>query len=353
MGDTIKKILELAVWAPSGDNSQPWKFNVKGNKLQIFNLPGKDLPFYNFEQKGSLVAHGALIENISIIAPHYGYAAETVLMSDSSNPDLTAEIIFKEAQPADSSLLASIPKRCTNRKAYKNLVLTQEQKDKIGSATGSFPEAKMIFAESADAKRKIGAASAENELVVLETHELHESFFNHVVWSEAEEIEKKSGLYYKTMELAKPKELIFRLARKWSTMQRLNKWFKISKLIAKDNARLYASGGASVAVVMEKNRTIDFLKTGRIIQRAWLSATQAGLALHPMTGILFLMQRVFANKAEMLGAKKIEQVRNAYNQIAEALGVRSGYITFLFRVGHAPPPSAHRSRLTPIITFED
>jgi len=29
MLEDIKKILDIAVWAPSGDNSQPWKFVVK------------------------------------------------------------------------------------------------------------------------------------------------------------------------------------------------------------------------------------------------------------------------------------------------------------------------------------
>ena len=71
MEETIKKIINYAVWAPSGDNSQPWKFSLKGNQVSIFNLPEKDNPFLNFEQKGSYIAHGSLLENMNIIASNF------------------------------------------------------------------------------------------------------------------------------------------------------------------------------------------------------------------------------------------------------------------------------------------
>ena len=63
----IEEILNLAVWAPSGDNCQPWRFEATDNKINIFNVPHKDQALYNFRQSGSLVAHGALVENILII----------------------------------------------------------------------------------------------------------------------------------------------------------------------------------------------------------------------------------------------------------------------------------------------
>jgi hypothetical protein len=60
----IKEILELAVNAPSGHNSQPWRFVIQDNTIQIFNIPDKDKTLFNWKQKGSLTAHGTLIENI-------------------------------------------------------------------------------------------------------------------------------------------------------------------------------------------------------------------------------------------------------------------------------------------------
>lgn len=63
--EDIKKILEAAVQAPSGDNSQPWRFEIRDRdgEIRIFNIPERDKSLYNYGQMASCVAHGALIEN--------------------------------------------------------------------------------------------------------------------------------------------------------------------------------------------------------------------------------------------------------------------------------------------------
>lgn len=57
----IKQILEAAVRAPSGDNVQPWEFEVSKNFTQInlYNLPEMDDSYYNYNQMASYIAHGA------------------------------------------------------------------------------------------------------------------------------------------------------------------------------------------------------------------------------------------------------------------------------------------------------
>src|SRR3989344_3946164 len=92
----IKEILSLAVNAPSGHNSQPWKFVVKEDSLQIFNVPDKDKTIFNWNQKGSLTAHGALIENIVILASEKGFEASVTLFPEGQESNLVAEINFSK-----------------------------------------------------------------------------------------------------------------------------------------------------------------------------------------------------------------------------------------------------------------
>ena len=100
----IKEILNIAVWAPSGDNSQPWRFEVRNEKLYIFNIPDRDNPILNFKQSGSYVAHGGLIENISIASPHFGYSANVSLFPDAQNKDLVASVSFENTDKKDHPL---------------------------------------------------------------------------------------------------------------------------------------------------------------------------------------------------------------------------------------------------------
>ena len=62
----IQLLLEAGAKAPSGDNSQPWSFHVENNCITIKMISTRDNPFLNFEQSGTLLACGAVIENIVI-----------------------------------------------------------------------------------------------------------------------------------------------------------------------------------------------------------------------------------------------------------------------------------------------
>ena len=42
MIEDIKKIIEAAVQAPSGENCQPWRFEILNNNIKLFNVPERD-----------------------------------------------------------------------------------------------------------------------------------------------------------------------------------------------------------------------------------------------------------------------------------------------------------------------
>jgi hypothetical protein len=77
----FREIIADGVKAPSGENSQPWRFIVEGNVLYTCNIDERDKTPYNFSQHGSYIAHGALIENIAISASHYGLSSPGEIFS--------------------------------------------------------------------------------------------------------------------------------------------------------------------------------------------------------------------------------------------------------------------------------
>jgi len=66
MKDTIRDILNDAIHAPSGHNTQPWRFALKKDQIRVFNVPNADNTAYDFKQRGTYIAHGTLLENITI-----------------------------------------------------------------------------------------------------------------------------------------------------------------------------------------------------------------------------------------------------------------------------------------------
>ena len=113
--ELIEKILEAGVQAPSGENCQPWRFVARDNKIDILNIPENDLSLYNFRQRGSLIAHGALIENMLIAASVLGYKGSIVLFPNQREDNHVATFTVEKSMPKEERLFASISKRSTNR----------------------------------------------------------------------------------------------------------------------------------------------------------------------------------------------------------------------------------------------
>ena len=344
--DVIDKILDAGVQAPSGDNSQPWQFAIENDSILVFNIPGLDNPIFNFRQRGSYVAQGAVIENMVVAAGHFGYSAHVEIFPDFARPELTAVVTLAPSVPKEDLLYAAIYERSTNRKKYADTQLTDEQRTAILDTIEEITGVQLFLTENAQQKQILGRAVSMNEVVMLENHELHDYFFGDVRWSEKEEKEKKSGLYVKTMELAPPQKLIFKLLSSWPVAQVLNA-LGIARFIAKENAKSYSSG-AAIGVIVVSNKDQNFVLTGRAMQRVWLKVTTMGLSMHLITGILYLMQGIAAGKKD-LSEQHIAVVKNAYADILSTFPIEGEVVSMLFRIGHGGSPSARSSKKAPII----
>lgn len=350
MEETIKKIIEAGIHAPSGENCQPWKFVVKNDEIQLWNLPERDQSLYSWGQRASFIAHGALIENMIIAASTLGYTLRINLFPDSTNMNFVATITPEEAETKPDPLFPYIKKRSTNRKPYKTTSLTNEQRSSLFHLLQESDRAEIKFTENPQKIAELAKAVSANETILFENRLMHKFFYDHITWTKKEDQEKKLGFYIKTFEIPPPAELMFKLAKSWSLLKKLNK-IGLSKMIAKQNAKTYSSCSA-IGVILTKNKTPeDFIYAGRILQRTWLKATKMGLSIQPMTGVLFLAHRIFANEATELSLEHTELVKETYKKISEIFSTQEKPIVMLFRMGEGEIPSAHALRLPPNISF--
>jgi hypothetical protein len=339
-------ILQAAVRAPSGDNSQPWKLLIDDNQIKVINLPERDTSLYNYRQRASLVAHGALIENILIASSFLGYAATVSTFPDKSSPDLVATIALDKSAAADEPLYPFISRRETNRKPYDSVPLTAEEKSSLFNAAGVVPGGKLRLIDDPEKKILIAGALGINDRLVFENPALHKFLFDHIRWTEKEAAETGDGLDIKTLELASPQALGFRLLKNWNFLRQLNR-LGISKFIAKQAEGLCLSSSAIGAVIMDENTDEAFINGGRLMQRVWLEATRLGLSIQPTTGIAFLLQRVLAGEKEGLSTVQIGLIQDAYERMRSAFTLGAGEtIAMLFRTGHSRPPTARSRRLS-------
>ncbi|KKP93858.1 MAG: Nitroreductase [Parcubacteria group bacterium GW2011_GWC1_38_6] len=347
MQEDIKRILEIATNAPSGSNSQPWQFKVRGKMVNVIALPQKDHPVLNYRNRGTWIAHGALIENIDIVASSFGYGTEIKIFPDKNQPNITAGIGLVSGLPKADPLFSVVPLRTINRKKYEDRLLDDYQKQELFKSVESHKNIELKFTEDKEQCRSIGEALAVNEIVTLETKRLHKLFFDEIVWSREEELKRKSGLYIKTMELKPPQQAVLRLLENWRVMQFLNQ-VKFASVIAKDNSRIYSSG-AGIGIIVVKNNDEDFLLAGRVMERLWLEATQMRLSFHLITGTMFFWQGIQNDAMNIFSPDHVKIVNDAYNKITKVFNIKQGIIALAFRVGFDGEPSALSSKKPPEI----
>lgn len=112
-------MVEQAIKAPSGHNTQPWLFKVNESNIEIHPNFEKSLPIVDFDNRELFVSLGCATENLCIAASCMGYEASV----SNNNEGLITIDLTKSDSVLPNSLFEQIAERQTNRSVYnRNIV---------------------------------------------------------------------------------------------------------------------------------------------------------------------------------------------------------------------------------------
>ncbi len=344
----IERIASAATRAPSGDNSQPWRFIFRApNTLEIKALPEKDNALFNIDDSGTLIAFGAAIQNAELEAKMSGFTPEIHYGGEDM---LTAALVLQkggELSGIERSLQKAIPLRHSNRKAYKKVPITTDDRQALLDAAGKAEGIFLIFIEAVESMARISRALTTMEEIALKNKPLHKLFFESILWSRERNNEGEPGLYIKTLELPPPPQLLFKALRHWPVANFLAQ-IGFPRMIAEMNAKQNASASAFGVITIDQFDRAKYIEAGRLLERVWLAAAARGMSFQIVTGILFLARTLEHDSSVPFSIVERASVREAYSQIHENLK-GSGEPLLIFRVGYGATPSAVSFRRVPII----
>jgi len=344
MDESVQKVLEAAIMAPSGENAQPWHFVVHRahRTIDVFVSADRDQSLYGWGNRASYVAIGAALENMRIAASDIGLSAHIELLPNPSQELFAARVTLAQGASRDP-FADQIIQRTTNRKPYDKKPLTETEQRVLFDATTGLNGTLKLFTGRADIKA-LAEVGSTNELIMLNNPILHSFFFSHINWTKEEDMKKKAGFFIDTLELPPPARMGFRVMSNWSRARFLNQYLGFNTFIAKQNAALYATASAIGVVVSPNESAHEALASGMFVERMWLAATAQGLSIQPLTGVLYWTLRARSGVVEGFSDKEQASIARSYEVLDRIAGIGSGTSYFMFRIGHADAPTARAVR---------
>jgi len=347
----IEKILTAAAAAPSGDNSQPWRFVVRENSIEFQYLPEKDHPLLNHEEGGTLIALGAAIQNAELEAQAQGYAPQTTYCE---NGPCVAVMELGEGGRLDAvsaPLREAIFARHSNRKAYKKIPLASGMKTLLNSPFIAGTELRLSLVEDREQMKRLSRALTTMEETALGNKNLHNLFFGDIFWSDADNRAGKQGLHIKTLELPPPARALFRLLKRWRFAKVLAT-IGFPRMVAQINAKQNASASTFGVITATHTDRRTYLETGKMMERIWLSATAEGLSMQIVTGITFLARSLSVPEvAQLFNQAERGRILAAHAMIKKTVDAAREPV-LIFRIGTGDAPTEVSYRRAPEILFE-
>ncbi|WP_296951477.1 molybdopterin biosynthesis protein MoeY [uncultured Massilia sp.] len=350
----MHRILDLARWAPSGDNTQCWRFEVLApDLLRVHAFDTRADTVYDLDGHPSQISMGALLETIAVAASAQGLRADTTRLT--ILPGTTDEPVPIEAPLFDvrfvpdpairpSPLLDAVKARTVQRRAMSTRPLRADEKRALEAAVGPGYDVRWI--EGFRPKFKVARLMFNNarlRLTMPEAFEVHRRIIHwNAVRSPDKVPDQALGVDKGTLKLMKWAMV------SWKRMSTVN------ALLGTWAPRLQMDlvpGVACAAHFVLKARRApqgidDYVEAGRAVQRFWLTLTQLGLFMQPEMTPLIFSKYVRDNKMEFTRATRLhEPARRLQREAAALIFDDDLFPVYMGRLGAGPAPHARSERL--------
>ena len=264
----LRYLLHFAVLAPSSHNTQPWRFKVGENRVEIYATGSGWLRVADADQRELYVSIGCALENLLIAARHFGYSCA---VSYNREPHLdTVPAVAVELAPAgiadhgSDGLFDAITTRSTNHKPYRETPVSPDEAAAL----------RKVVTESGVDLLLIDDSAVRGRVVTL-VRRADEIQFADPAWRRELAYWMGQGVFGTSWLVSKASRLIL-------------PFLNLGKSQGERDAKLIQSAPLLGVIITSGNDRLRQITAGQVLERVWLKATTLGLSLHPMNQVLQL-----------------------------------------------------------------
>jgi len=123
----LESAARAALHAPSVFNTQPWRWRIKDETMQLYADPDRQLTSTDPDGRLLLISCGTALHHARTALAAAGWSATVTRLPDPTQPDLLARVQLDQAVPADPEadrMAAAINRRRTDRRAFGTLAVS-------------------------------------------------------------------------------------------------------------------------------------------------------------------------------------------------------------------------------------
>lgn len=283
-----EQILNLARWAPSGDNTQPWRFQIEAaDHIVVLGHDTREHCVYDLRGEASRLAHGALLECIALAASRHGLRADITARPDCPDAAPIYDVrLVPDAGVTPDPLADHIESRTVQRRPMSRRPLTAEQQRALEDCLA--PGYTVRWLAGADRLRmaRLLFRNGRLRLLLPEGYPLHRDIIEWGArYSEDRIPEQAVGFDPLTARVSRW------ALQSWARLSFLNRYLGGTLLPALQLDFLPSVMCAAHFVLLAPRPPqdkADYLAAGRQLVRFWLTTTRLGLHLQPeVTPLVF------------------------------------------------------------------
>lgn len=302
--ERLRFFLRYAVLAPSGHNTQPWKFAVQQSTIQVYADPSRWLRVADADRRELHISVGCAIENLLIAADYAGYGSEVTYLPTPNQYNHMATIRLipdHHTTPRyNTDLFAAIPTRHTNHKEYDGRPV------------------------SGDVVRRLEACCEETSVTLSLTDDETRKQWGEALIHEGDMRQFSDPAYRKELGTWIGRGVFGDSWLQARIGQLAVTYVNMGKTIARKNARLLRSAPMLGVLTTREDTAHAHMLVGQVYERISLTATTLGLSIHPMSQPL--------------------ELPDLRRKLADLLPVSGIFPQHMFRLGYAEPEATHTPR---------
>ncbi|PHV12127.1 molybdopterin biosynthesis protein MoeY [Chitinimonas sp. BJB300] len=357
--ETLMQILDLARWAPSGDNHQPYRLEIISpihvaihgfDTRKHTDISGKDsasqVPvIYDYDGHSSHIAHGALLETMRIAASRFNVAMAWQIRDNCAEDAPIYDVFFDDANIKPSPLANFIESRCVQRKLMARKPLSEEQKKSLIESVGD--QYTLQFFESSQDKRNIAKLLWDNAEVCLTCETTYKIHYAAVEWGTQF---SKTRIPQDAIAMDPLSAVLMTWVMKsWKRVSFFNRYMFGTLVPKLELYFLPAIFCSSHILIKPKNPLVDlqdYVEAGIAMQRLWLTVSSLGLYLQPEMIPVIFRWYTNAGKSIVQDPPTLNaEAAKGTTEFEKLAGVNASQpFSFFCRVGYSAPPTSRSIR---------